>query len=240
MALYIDGKIVTGWADTNYSEVTLWSGSETSSSSGATITLSDNITNYDDIIFVAHANNSTDVGFARFNVSLLTIGNTYLQDVYDPNMFTIFWGLDSSTQIKWYSATQQRAIIVTEIIGIKYGNGTETFHSYSTAEKVVGTWVDGSTLYEKTVTFTTPNSNAYTQQSLGLTGAEVDKIWVVEGVVIKGITSSSIMGYVSSVAAEQFSGFVNKGTNVTLDYRVGASLYQGDGFVTVRYTKSSS
>ena len=77
-------------------------------------------------------------------------------------------------------------------------------------------------------------------QDLGLLGADIDKIWVVEGVVIKGITSSSIMGYVSTVAPEQFSGFIDIGTNITLDYRVGSSLYGGDGFVTVRYTKSST
>ena len=146
-----------GSPDRNYSETTLWSGSESSTSSGATITLSDDITNYDDIIFVAHADNSTDGGFARFNVSLLTVGNTYVQDIYDPNLFTVFWGLDSSTQIKWYSATQQRAIIVTEIVGIKYGNGTQTFHNYSTAEQVVGTWIDGSTIYQKTYTATFSN-----------------------------------------------------------------------------------
>lgn len=240
MALYIDGKIVTGWADTNYSEVTLWSGTQLCDDSNFhSLSLSDDYTNYNALIFqvIDKDNQTTNI---LVPVSPIELNEYYLTEIHYTSHLGAFYVFTASDTCGVARIANNNNLTYTKIIGIKYGNGTETFHNYSTAEKVVGTWVDGKTLYEKTVTFTAPNSNAYTQQSLGLTGAEVDKIWVVEGVVIKGITSSSIMGYVSSVAAEQFSGFVNKGTNVTLDYRVGASLYQGDGFVTVRYTKSSS
>ena len=36
-------------------------------------------------------------------------------------------------------------------VNIGSGGGSEDMHNYSTTEHIVGTWTDGSTLYEKTV-----------------------------------------------------------------------------------------
>ena len=117
-------------------------------------------------------------------------------------------------------------------------------HNYSTDEQVVGTWIDGSTLYEKTISFTTPNDSNYTKQSVGLLTAEIDKVWIVDSFTYKDTIYTSAMPYAyinNTVADEQFEIFINKSsTNVTLDYRVGTSLYEALAYITIRYTKSST
>ena len=137
-----------GSPDRNYSETTLWSGSETPSSSGTQITLSDNISNYDEIVFVL----DTDYGGSNsFLVSQLTVGELYIATIYAPDYYGAWWSYDSDTQITIKSQSNSSPETYTKVVGIKYGNGTQTFHNYSTAEQVVGTWIDGSTLYEKTI-----------------------------------------------------------------------------------------
>ena len=64
------------------------------------------------------------------------------------------------------------------------GSGTWTpqgvpSHHYSTTEQIVGTWIDGKTLYEKTVNFgALPNATTKTVAH-NITG--VDHIWIYEG-----------------------------------------------------------
>lgn len=122
------------------------------------------------------------------------------------------------------------------------GSGTWTpqgvpAHHYSTSEQVVGTWIDGNTLYEKTVTFTAPNSNAYTSQSLGAT---FDYVTIIETSAIKGSQVGKLCGaYNGNPVSDEWEGFINS-TNSTLDYRVGSSYYGANCYVTIRYTKSST
>ena len=64
------------------------------------------------------------------------------------------------------------------------GSGTWTpegqlAHHYSTSEKVVGTWIDGSTVYERTVVLSTPlyiNSNVWASNIIDLQGQKIVKI----------------------------------------------------------------
>lgn len=126
------------------------------------------------------------------------------------------------------------------------GSGTWTpqgvpAHHYSTDEQVVGTWIDGNTLYEKTVSFVTPSSNAYTRQNLGLLTADIDNIWIAEGYAIGANTTANVSGYTSTPSSEEFMGFIYKeSTGITFDYRVGSSLQNGNAYLTIRYTKAST
>lgn len=130
-----------------------------------------------------------------------------------------------------------------QVDGTIYGvsGGGSATHNYSTTEQVVGTWIDGKTLYEKTVSFTTPSTNNYTQQSLGLLTNDIDTIFVQSGYVSKGENVASWGAYASSVAPEQCVGFIYKGTtNISFDYRVGSSYYAGSSNLTIRYTKTTT
>ena len=228
----------SGSADRNYSETTLWSGSETPSTSGTQITLSDNISNYDEIVFVM----DTDfVGSNSFLVSSLTIGENYIGTIYAPTNYGSYWSYDSDTQITIKSQASASLKTYTKIVGIKYGNGTQTFHNYSTAEKIVGEWIDGKTVYEKTISFATPSNDAYTSQNLGLLTADIDNIWLTEGYAIGADTVANVTGYTGYVSSEQFMGFIYEGnTDITFDYRVGSSLQNGNAYLTIRYTKTTT
>ena len=120
------------------------------------------------------------------------------------------------------------------------GGGGSSGHNYSTTEQIIGTWIDGTTLYEKTINFTTTSSSNYTTQSLGLLTSNVNTIWMHECYAFINGTSYSIGSYRSSPGNEEFLGFVYKSTpNVELHYRVGSGVRSANAYITVRYTKTS-
>lgn len=53
---------------------------------------------------------------------------------------------------------------IFKLNGIDYmgGGGSESQHQYSTTEQEVGTWIDGSTVYEKTIYYAGGQSGAVT------------------------------------------------------------------------------
>ena len=66
-----------------------------------------------------------------------------------------------------------------KVVGIKYINENQ----YSTEEQLVGTWIDGKPLYQKTVEFTTPSENSVKEYSYlpGIPFSSIDKIISVDG-----------------------------------------------------------
>lgn len=115
------------------------------------------------------------------------------------------------------------------------------FHEYSTSEQIVGSWVDGSPVYEKTL-----------YSAGGVTGniaiphniSNLDKVLDFSGSVMDSSPTSS--GYSRySLPRVAVDGY-NIGLDVVSDTDVriavpnifGTRLY--DWYVTIRYTKSSS
>lgn len=117
---------------------------------------------------------------------------------------------------------------------------------YSTDEQVVGTWIDGSTLYEKTYSWTLPNNNNYTSKSLNLPN-DVNNAWVnLSGSYATGASGSSVFrspwqGYQSSATEMDAKGFFQCANgDWRWDYRVGSYMYGGTGVLTIQYTKSAT
>lgn len=128
---------------------------------------------------------------------------------------------------------------VTDIyITLRYTKTTDTAGSgtwtpqgvpavhYSTDEQVIGTWIDGSTLYEKTWEFSTPISVSqtnWTNTTIPISG--IDKIVSVENVTSGG----------SNVEL-----YATKGTTY-IQVLTGRNQYGTEcSFLTLRYTKSST
>lgn len=123
------------------------------------------------------------------------------------------------------------------------GSGTWTpqgvpSHHYSTNEQVVGTWIDGSTLYEKTINFgALPDS---TEKSVAHNISNVDKIWISDGFVFTN--SNTFYGLVHTAGSSQTMQYawntnVDR-TNVTIEtYSDRSTLL---AYITVRYTKTSA
>lgn len=118
-----------------------------------------------------------------------------------------------------------------------YLNGGLARNNYSTDEQVVGTWIDGKPLYQKTVEITTPsaldtNTNVYDLSSLS-----ISNIVYMNGYII------------NSTGNEYPLNYHNKGTQdyATTWYRSGAigmavgsdSTKNKTAYVTLQYTKTT-
>ena len=227
----------SGSADRNYSETTLWSGSETPTTSGMQITLSDNISNYDEIVFVM----DTDyVGTCSFLVSQLTIGEMYIATIYAPEYYGAFWVYTSDTSINIRSQSSTHLKTYTKVVGIKYGNGTQTFHNYSTAEQVVGTWIDGSTVYEKTIVYT--GVIPYNRDNVvDLSSLEIDKVVSLD--VVMRLNEDGDAVYRRYSQGLYFAFDYNESTKYLEAIQRVTSSTSGKNFtsiITIRYTKTNA
>ena len=111
-------------------------------------------------------------------------------------------------------------------------------HIYSTQEQVVGTWVDGKTLYEKTIK--KQNISSASSSTVLIPSSELTGIDIVE---IGG-------SYVSRTTASTYpiNAYINSNTIIATWLAEGDIyywLYWGaadtyDAYITIRYTKSSS
>ena len=118
--LQVDGTIygVSGGGSSGYTEAILWSGTETPSTSGTLIQLTDNISNYDVIVIQAY--NSNFAGSGSFLVSALTIGGVYISTIYSPDEFGTYWTYTSDTSITIKRLSSSKAFTYSKVVGIKY------------------------------------------------------------------------------------------------------------------------
>lgn len=121
---------------------------------------------------------------------------------------------------------------ITMIVGVRGGSSSE---SYSTTEHKIGTWIDGSDMYEKTINLTgTYSADGAIDISSYLTGNEN----IIESV-----------GYLSYVYEGSTYKQPINGNSAYLEYRVdkyqlrllfGSGSINIDAYITIKYTKVSS
>ena len=108
----------------------------------------------------------------------------------------------------------------------------DTKHTYSTEEQVIGTWVDGSTVYEKTVNFGSLPNNTTKQVAHGI--ANVNKIWIFDGFVTSGTTQYQL----DHAAYGIYCWTINvDSTNIEIETESDRSALSA--YVTLRYTKTT-
>lgn len=117
--------------------------------------------------------------------------------------------------------------------GLWTPQGTPAQH-YATYEQVVGTWIDGSTLYEKTVSFTAPSNNYNTFSSnitnfnkcISYTGIVMMSSGIFEDINYNRPDSNNSTYYTAITANGDVFFRTYESTNATV-------------YVTIRYTKTS-
>lgn len=129
------------------------------------------------------------------------------------------------------------------VYGLQSGTISNVQHNYSTSEQLIGTWIDGKQLYEKTVSFTTGNANAYLNYVTDIENPEMMSIdfsasfYVTEDAMVN---ATPYFGTLETRDSNAFAVLCNKVDNkLRLDYRVGSSAYSKSALVTVRYTKTT-
>ena len=114
--------------------------------------------------------------------------------------------------------------------GIWTPQGVPAIH-YLTEEHIVGTWVDGKTIYEKTIAVTQGSSEtSYPAPS------NIDKIWFVPDASFMVSSTSNVanIGYFVT-QSDRVQAYYQHSDNTI---RVPSS-WSGSGYITIRYTKSS-
>lgn len=179
--------------------------------------------------------------------------NTTDGRTYYPN-----WTYNASGQANIYYKKVDNGNLVLRSEGDSWGNTWEVFtvvrytkdsdtegsgqwtpqgvpaHHYSTNEQIVGTWVDGKTLYEKTVIITNAGKDA--SYDLGIT--DFDTCFVYDG----SFGSGTIPYLHGSAPDNNIGGFLDDtGSSLAWAFRSGSQVPATiSGFITVRYTKSST
>ena len=135
-------------------------------------------------------------------------------------------------------------------ITVKYTKTTDTAnsfkysdsHDYSTSETIVGTWIDGKPIYQRTVQMVAPNvttDGTAAKENLDITSWNLNECLGLEMVGHKTNTSYfGHGGYFSSDGHYQLKAYVYRGTQLTVSSQ-NSSLNGITVYVTVRYTKNT-
>ena len=129
--------------------------------------------------------------------------------------------------------------IVYDATAQKWKNGAVSGggHTYSTTEQVVGTWIDGSTLYEKTINFGTLPNNTTKEVQHNI--SNVEHIWIAEGWAENPTNHFTNM---LSLANTDIAGQWYFGVNQTIvqSWTGKDRTAYTNCYVVLRYTKSST
>lgn len=196
-----------------------------------------NVSGYTELLIYPKINGTTYFDPIVIDVSEFNNASTIHFSIYQDNSHSYMGGLDYSE-----GSVSFRKILISGWVSCDcvvkatcFSSGGSTTHHYSTDEQIVGTWIDGSALYEKVfVSTTTPTANTWTDISLGdinvidfkayirRTGGFVD---VFDG------TGSTLVGCIRTL------------TNDTVfEYKVDSAYISNfiDIIITVKYTKLST
>lgn len=160
------------------------------------------------------------------------------------------------TNSKWINKATERTLTRAQYDALSQEekmNGTTYYitdvtqsgdlHSYSTSEQAVGTWTDGKTVYEVTVSGTTTDSSNAEVNKVIFDGTNiVDEYISVEGTLKSGASgydNQVLGGYVNST---NHVGFYKPSSSKEVKMYYNSSAYpSGSAYkAIIRYTKSSS
>ena len=180
----IDGTVyeVSGGGGSGYSETELLSAPVQVGASS--ITLTNNISNYDLLVFevgvFADNINQTFTSIALVsNIINAPNDKTFISGACSANnqLYSIYFGIKYSSETiltimdsnrtGWAQTGQ-----IISVKGIKFG-GSNSGHNYSTSEQIVGTWIDGSPIYERTYTNINLTHNTWNNDILGTSGSGI-------------------------------------------------------------------
>lgn len=105
---------------------------------------------------------------------------------------------------------------------------------YSETEHIIGKWIDGSTLYEKTFHYGTLPNATTVEKAHNI--SNVNLIVSIEGIAFNASGISITLPRANSTTSENLGCWANR-SGVTI--RTGIDYTDMDGYVTLRYTKTS-
>jgi len=111
------------------------------------------------------------------------------------------------------------------------------FHRYSTDEQIVGSWIDGKTLYELTVSFGSMEAGTY--KDVDMTNYSISKVVYINGSLKTAYSDQIPIPYANKVATDRQAFVRYQSSQKTL--RVFVPDTEGtctNIYITIRYTKT--
>ena len=220
--------------------VTLWEGQYNTVNSP--LQLSDSIENYDQFELTLSNDGTSERGTFTYNVKDIDYSG-YEFRIYNAQdttyRYSMSVGFVDSTNFRIDNLTVSGwpTAYLLRITGIKYIQPD----SYSTEEKLIGTWIDGKPLYRKVFTGTTPssagvNTNIFTDSLF----TNVDMCYVKDGYIKRDAGSGDIYFYKINESMDSSYGsriFIS-GSESSIRGAVGQQLISRPLVVIVEYTKN--
>ena len=129
------------------------------------------------------------------------------------------------------------------VYGVQAGSIANVQHNYSTSEQVIGTWIDGTPLYEKTVQVTSIPNNNMTDTAHGI--SNIDVIADISGTLhtLTSVASNNTWTQIPRIqdnATNENIGIEVNDTNIRLKGRTQnfAEIFD-KAYVTIQYTKTT-
>lgn len=126
------------------------------------------------------------------------------------------------------------------VYGLQSGSVSNVQHNYSTSEQLIGTWIDGKPLYEKTIPISSYPSQAYTDTYYPHNIANIDIIvdWEGKARFSNGDTLKLSHSLVQSTYSNEYD-FTGTVTKTDIKIKVGTNRSSVSGEFTIRYTKTT-
>ena len=200
-----------------------------------TYTLLDNIEDYDFVSFVSGVSYEADIRLLAVSDMLNMLDNNLIINCAGTGgrWFNITALSRTSITITKYSET-----IIQSIMGYKYkggGGGGSSSHAYSTTEHKVGTWIDSSDVYEKTIVLRENGTDNYTySDSIFSQSLPANINWInIESFYAKRGSG----GWVDCMNNQQETILVPNPTTQGIYFY--SQMSHTDIIVTIRYTKTT-
>lgn len=113
--------------------------------------------------------------------------------------------------------------------------GGASGHNYSTTEQIIGTWIDGSNVYEKTINVGTITTNTTVAHGIN----NLDTIIDYSGFGKYAGTDKTVMPFQNPASSYGFGINTYDGTNLVLAKASSLGSNMSDCYITLRYTKTS-
>ena len=220
-----------------YSETNLYTASGTSF---IDIPLTWNWTDYDAYLFFCN-----DVNAQTGNPWFITQG--ILTDLIGTQNTLTFYPYDNAGVNYYVTATQLTAqwnsqgFYIRQIIGLNFNTGGgSASHDYSTTEHKIGTWIDGSDLYEKTYLYTGTGAANPFSTTIDTTGTRIKEIiphyasFTYNGDQFGECIGTELTG---NTFVAQYAGSVPP--NLTVSSYLGNSTETYEVCFSVRYIKTT-
>ena len=111
-------------------------------------------------------------------------------------------------------------------------------HHYSTEEQVIGTWIDGKTLYEKTFTVTSFTYEDWIN-AVDVTSLNIDKCLKISGYVKRNNANGLCLSYNGSYYENATYYFMIRNYNKKIQYIIMGYRDFSEMSITIQYTKTS-